>query len=321
VAYAPEASHSATEIASQPACWASAAWLAPQVSALLPVPGERVAVVGCGTSYNMALAYAALREAAGHGLSDAWPASEVDHRRGYDRYLFLSRSGTTSEVLAAVEEMPPGSEATGLTADPTSPLAQAVSTVDLSFAAEQSVVQTRFATSVLALLRAHLGELTPVSAHDLAEQGRQALELPLPEQVMTSSRFTFLGRGWAVGIAHEAALKLREAAQMWTESYFAAEVRHGPISVLDRASFVWCFGPPPAGLGPDIEATGARFFTSDLDPLAQLVLAQRAAVALARSRGLDPDHPRNLSFSVVLGGVGQRGPTAASGEGGVGGVL
>jgi fructoselysine-6-P-deglycase FrlB-like protein len=40
---------------------------------------------------------------------------------------------------------------------------------------------------------------------------------------------------------------------------------------------------------------------SGLDPLAQLVQAQRAAVALATARGLDPDHPRNLTRSVVLG--------------------
>ena len=74
-----------------------AAELAPTVAELLPSPGERVAVVGCGTSYNMALAYARLREGAGQGVTDAMAASEV-LRRDYDRYLLISRSGTTTSA-------------------------------------------------------------------------------------------------------------------------------------------------------------------------------------------------------------------------------
>ena len=59
----------ADEIASQPSCWGTAAELAhdPAVAAALPEPGERVAVVGCGTSLYMAQACAALRESAGAG--------------------------------------------------------------------------------------------------------------------------------------------------------------------------------------------------------------------------------------------------------------
>jgi glucosamine 6-phosphate synthetase-like amidotransferase/phosphosugar isomerase protein len=62
------------------------------------------------------------------------------------------------------------------------------------------------------------------------------------------------------------------------------------------------FGVPPAGLAEEVARTGATFFTSaELDPMADLVRAQRLAVELARARGIDPDRPRHLSRSVVLG--------------------
>lgn len=293
----PCMSYTADEIATQPACWAAATELAAGATSLLPSPGERVAVVGCGTSYNMGLAYAWLREAAGQGLTDAMTGSELRPGREYDRYLFFSRSGTTSEVLEALRQVPPGRPATAFTADASSPLAQAAPGVNLDFASERSVVQTRWATSLLVFLRAQLGEDTG----SLLGQAKRALDDPLPEGAMSARQFTFLGRGWTVGLAREAALKLREAAQAWTESYPASEVRHGPISVLDHGSLVWCFGAPPLGLAEDIEATGARFVASELDPLADLIRVQRLAVELATARGLDPDHPRNLAFSVVLG--------------------
>jgi len=158
------------------------------------------------------------------------------------------------------------------------------------------VVQTRFATSALMLLRTHLGE----SPKPLVEDAKKALSSPLPPAALEASRVTFLGLGWTVGLAHEGALKLCEAAQMWTEAYSAMEVRHGPISVLDRTAVAWSFGKPPEGLEEDIAATGATFVTSDLDPLADLIRAQRVAVAIAESRGLDPDHPRSLTRSVIL---------------------
>src|SRR5918997_2413277 len=86
------------EIASQPDCWRRAADLASR-SEGLPRAGERVAVVGCGTSWFMAMAYAALRERAGHGETDAFQASEFPAARRYDRVVAITRSGTTTEVV------------------------------------------------------------------------------------------------------------------------------------------------------------------------------------------------------------------------------
>ena len=80
-----------TEILSQPDCWRRAAAVAAQSQRLLPRDGERVAVVGCGTSWFMAQAYAALRESTGHGETDAFAASEMPRGRHYDRLLALKR--------------------------------------------------------------------------------------------------------------------------------------------------------------------------------------------------------------------------------------
>jgi glucosamine 6-phosphate synthetase-like amidotransferase/phosphosugar isomerase protein len=63
---------------------------------------------------------------------------------------------------------------------------------------------------------------------------------------------------------------------------------------------VWSFGTPPDGLDDEVAATGAQLVTSDLDPMAHLVVAQRLAVGLAERRGLDTDRPRHLARSVIL---------------------
>ena len=112
-----------------------------------------------------------------------------------------------------------------ITGDPTTPIADAADAlVALDFADERSVVQTRFATTVLALLRASLGE-------DLAAVGRDAEQRARPcpsSRYLAATQVSFLGMGWTVGLAHEAALKMREAAQAWTEAYPAPGVSPRP---------------------------------------------------------------------------------------------
>jgi len=280
------------EIASQPDTWARA--LEMSVSEL-PAPGQRVAVIGCGTSYYMAQAYASLREAAGQGETDAFPASEFPAARRYDRIVALTRSGTTTEILAALSTATVPTVA--VTADPTTPVGDAADTVvALDFADEKSVVQTRFATSALVLLRASLGE----SLSSLPAEAAEALATPLAPELLAAEQVTFLGTGWTIGLANEAALKLREAAQAWTESYYAMEYRHGPISIAAPGRAVWVFGDAPDGLAEEVRATGAHLEQWDGDPLVSLVRAHRLAEGVAESRDLNPDQPRNLTRSVIL---------------------
>jgi fructoselysine-6-P-deglycase FrlB-like protein len=288
------------EIASQPACWREAAALAATSDLLLPHPDEHVAALGCGTSWFVAQAYAARRAELflAKGVTDAFTPTELPPARRFDRSVVISRSGTTTEAIDVVKRFQIEAVKTSvITAVADSPLAaEAGHLVVLDFADERSVVQTRFATSVLALLRANLGEdLAPAIA-----DAERALAETLPHDPTGFDHFVFLGHGWSVGLAHEAALKMREACQAHTESYPAMEYRHGPIAVAGPSTLVWVLGTPDPSIADDIAATGATVRLPQLDPMAELVSIHRTAVALAEARGLDPDRPRHLTRSVVL---------------------
>ena len=124
----------------------------------------------------------------------------------------------------------------------------------------------------------------------------------LDPALVDAEQYAFLGRGWTVGLAHEAALKMREAAQSWTESYPAMEYRHGPIAIAAPGRVTWMLGEAPDGTraptsrrpAPDSSrATGIRWPSS---------CASRASPSRGRvAAGLDPDEPRNLTRSVILG--------------------
>ncbi len=284
------------EIFSQPATWRRAAAL-PTTG--LPAVGEPAAVVGCGTSWFMAQSYAAARERAGLGATDAFTATEFPAGRRYERVVLLSRSGTTTEIVDLARALrSAGTPALLITAvgdGPATPFVDAE--VVLDFADEASVVQTRFATTALAWMLSSLG-------HDVeaaAREAEAALTRAIPASWIEADQITFLGTGWTIGLANEAALKLREASQSWTEAYPAMEWRHGPMAIAQPGRLVWIFGEAPDGVAEKVAAFGAELVPTLGDPLAHLVLAQRMAVARAEARGLDPDAPRHLTRSVILG--------------------
>jgi fructoselysine-6-P-deglycase FrlB-like protein len=288
----------ADETARQPDAWRTAAEIAAATGAGLPQPGERVAVVGCGTSWFMAEAYAVLREQAGQGETDYFAASLFPHERRYDRIVAITRSGTTTEVLDLLDRQRGRTATTALAASASTPVADyADVTVELPFADEQSVVQTLFATTALAVLRAGLGH----DVRALADAAEPVLAEDLPKEWLAADQITFLGRDWAHGVAREAALKMREATQSWTEAYPSMEYRHGPIAIAAPGRLVWHFGPDTEGLAADVAPTGALFADHAEDPQVDLIRVQRLAAALAEARGLDPDRPRALTRSVVLG--------------------
>ena len=148
-------------------------------------------MIGCGTSWFMAAAYAALREAAGQGATDAFPASELPPgrslrpRRGDLALRHDDRGGPRDggDALAGRWRSPPSPAPRWPTA--------ATDTVLLDFADEQSVVQTVFATTTLMLLRASLGEpVEPVVAQAREVlAGRHAVD-PSPDAV---EQISFLG--------------------------------------------------------------------------------------------------------------------------------
>lgn len=288
----------AAEVATQPTDWESAAALVPTYAHALPAPQERVAVLGCGTSLYMARAFSTLRESAGAGLTDAWPASAARLARGYDRIIAISRSGTTTEVLEALGKYDGPAKITVITSTADSPILEYGNQILLPQFDENSVVQTRFATSVLALFRAHLGaDLAPVAA-----QAREILAAPESDwdRVRRAEEITFVGMGLGGALAEEAALKLRESTQSWAEAYLATEYRHGPISIAQPGRVVWGLGPLEDAFVSDVSETGAHVEHHDVDPMAELVRVHRLCMLRAADRGIDPDRPRSLQRSVIL---------------------
>jgi fructoselysine-6-P-deglycase FrlB-like protein len=113
-----------------------------------------------------------------------------------------------------------------------------------------------------------------------------------------------IGCGTSAFVAQSYA-KLREAAGLGeTDAAYASpamDFRHGPVAVATSQSLVWAFGEVPEGITESAAGAGATVYHEpSRDPLAQLVLVHRLALGLAERRGLDPDHPRLLTRSVVL---------------------
>ncbi|MGH3386420.1 MAG: SIS domain-containing protein [Nocardioidaceae bacterium] len=295
---ATPSAHVEAEMVTQPANWLAAGRTVSEYAALFPRRGERTAVVGCGTSLFMAQSYAAMREASGQGVTDAWPASEARLDREYDRVVAITRSGTTTEIVELLQSIRGRVPATVIVATPGTPVVELADAIVTPEVDERAIVQTRFATATLAMLRKSLGD-------DLTEAARQAeLILAADESslgpALDADQITFVGRGWTTGLANEAALKLRETAQLWTEAYPMMEYRHGPISISRPGRVVWALGEPVPDLARDVMATGAAFEHADVDPMAELVRVHRLCVVRARAEGLNPDEPRNLTRSVML---------------------
>ncbi|CAN5280274.1 SIS domain-containing protein [soil metagenome] len=287
----------ADEIATQPELWRRALTSSENARELLAAPGESVLILGCGTSAYVAESIAALREQAGLGPTDAGYAPEPRLWRNWDRVVAISRSGTTTEVVDALQAVPAGVRKIVVTGIPDSPVGLlADDIIDLGYADERSVVQTRFPTTFLMQARAAFG----YDVGAVATQAEAVLAEPLPFAASDFDHFVYLGSGWTYGLAQEAALKIREAAQAWSESYPLLDYRHGPLAVAHEGSLVWLFGSDDETLARDIRATGATVILGGADPLVDLVQAQRLAVAVAESRGLDPDTPRHLTRSIIL---------------------
>ena len=285
------------EICSQPVTWDRAVAQAGEELGGFPLPGERVLIMGCGTSFYVAGAWARLRESAGEGLTDAVIASEYQPTgRTYDRIVAISRSGTSVDVVDALDRRSAGAPLTavlGVTDTPVGHRADHI--IDLGYADETSVVQTRFPTTLLTLVRARLGEQ---GLDGLISQGAEVIARgivePMPRQLVV------LGTGFASELAQEAALKCRESAGLWAEAYATGEYRHGPISVCGEGTLVWGLTPLPGSVVDAVSAAGGRVRQPSFDPLAELVSLQLHAVAWADSVGRDADVPQHLSRSVMI---------------------
>jgi glucosamine--fructose-6-phosphate aminotransferase (isomerizing) len=194
------------------------------------------------------------------GLS-AWgfPASEIIYFSGslpieQANLLTISRSGSTTETLWAVEhfrKVTPSGKVLTVTTQPKSRLASSADYVLSAEAAqERSVAQTRSFTSMLLLSQCLAGILAGDDALvDRLQRLPAALDslidryAPLARDLGEDDsldRFFFLGGGANYGLACEAMLKTKEMTRSWAEAFHPLEFRHGPMSVVDNQSLVVC---------------------------------------------------------------------------------
>jgi glucosamine--fructose-6-phosphate aminotransferase (isomerizing) len=254
-------SHTWQEILSQPRIWQSTldgfAADRPALEAFLErADFDHVAVVGCGSTYYLAQCAASTLTHWTGTPARSFPSSEVwllpnTVPRGRWLLLAVSRSGTTTETLRALERF---REAVGgpvltITCYPESPLAQQADfTLAALHAQERSVAQTRSFTSMLLLTQAltavlvrdeamleHLCHL-PFLLSDLTERLGD-----LPRHLgadLTIERIFFLGAGPLYGVANEAMLKTKEMSLSFSEAYHPLEFRHGPMSMVNEHTLV-----------------------------------------------------------------------------------
>lgn len=341
--------HTLAEILSQPLVWAKTLEAFEQQSPALiqawrDSPPRQVLFIGCGSSYYLAQTAARLFRSLAGIPSHACPASELflfpeQVLAGPEQthLVAVSRSGTTTEVLQAVEQFRRlgGPAAWAITCYPESTLAQMVDgALAASAAQEKSLAQTRSFTSMLLLaqaLAASLGRqetavlarLPDVGQALLAQTG--ALVAGIGDRP-DLNQFFFLGSGALYGLASEAMLKIKEMSLSHSESYHFLEFRHGPKALVDSQSLVvgllsaeayaheypvllemGQLGAESLALAPRTTASATTYsvtLDSELPdwalPVLYLPPLQLLAYHRAIRKGLDPDTPRHLQAVIHL---------------------
>jgi glucosamine--fructose-6-phosphate aminotransferase (isomerizing) len=217
---------------------------------------DHILVIGCGSTHYLSMTAASIMSRQTRAPARAMPASDLwlyPAVMPLQRTLVLavSRSGTTTETLRAVErcQRVGCGGVLAVTCYPESALAQAADFVVVApDAQEESVAQTRAFTSMLLLAQSVAGVLAGDTAtHDrlsrLPSALRQVMESleGLPERIgadRSIERLFFLGGGPLHGIACEAMLKTKEMSLSYAEAFYPLEFRHGPMSMVDDATLV-----------------------------------------------------------------------------------
>lgn len=242
--------------------------------------------------------------------------------------IAISQSGRSPDLLASVAaQKAAGAHVVALVNDLESPLAAAADTlVPLMAGPEKSVAATKSyitALAALALLVAEWSEDAGLRAavERLPARLAQAWTLDwtgVVELLRDASNLFVIGRGFGFGIAQEAALKLKETCALHAEAFSAAEVRHGPMAIVDAGFPLIAFATSDAAgdgvreAAAEFAQRGARVALADarangtgspaaladhgaIEPILMIQSFYRMANLLSVTRGLDPDSPRHLS--------------------------
>lgn len=240
-------------------------------------------------------------------------------------YLVISQSGKSPDLLRNAEAAKAaGARVVALVNVEDSPLAQLAETViPLGAGPERSVAATKsYLASLAAILQ--LGALwkqDPALLHALdalpaaLRQAWASDWRPLTDGLVEARNLFVLGRGLGLAAAQEAALKFKETCGLHAEAYSSAEVKHGPMALVDAGFPVLAFAQPDeTGAGTravadEFRARGAQVWLAAPDgdlplpaaphpactPLLTIQSFYRAINALALRRGHNPDLPPHLN--------------------------
>jgi glucosamine--fructose-6-phosphate aminotransferase (isomerizing) len=247
--------------------------------------------------------------------------------------IAVSQSGATPEIVTALERQRAGGAITlAITNDPDSPLARAADVVaPLGAGVETAVPATKTFTATLlafALAAAALDAASrvPLDGAAVSSAVRACVEdgeavLPLARAIASADVALHLGRGPLLPIAREAALKLIETTGTAQLAWSTVDVRHGPMALAqpgrpvvlhhargpvgddarEVAALLEGRGVPVHVIGDPLDgASGLHVgvpgdLPEHLRPLVHAVRLQQLSLAVARERGVDPDHPAGLS--------------------------
>jgi glucosamine--fructose-6-phosphate aminotransferase (isomerizing) len=314
---------------------------------------DRVRLLGCGTSYMAGSIGARMISDLARIETTAEYAPEYRHSNPIVRknalFFAISQSGETADTIMAMREVNrKGGKVLGIVNRVASTIARETGAgiyihagFEYAVASTKTMLNTTMALFLFALLIGRMRDLSLARGRDLIEK---VAELPaqihqvlgmreqfreVAQHFLSSENFYFLGRGYSYPVAMEGALKLKEIAYVHAEGYSAAEMKHGPIALIDER-FASVFVIPRdsvynrtltnlqevrARKGPVLTITtgdeGELASLSDrvlvlpqtdeiLIPFLTIVAVQLLAYEFAVLRGCPIDQPKNLAKSVTV---------------------
>ncbi len=314
---------------------------------------KRIIISACGTSWHAGLVGEYMLERYAHIPTEVEYASEFRYRSPIiypdDAIFFISQSGETADTLAAMREAKnKGALALGICNVVGSSIArESLGGVYTHAGPEIGVASTKAFTSqlvVLSLITLLLARKRGMNLNDgqiIAEELSKIPEkieriLKLNNQIefiasefQDAKNFLYLGRGFNFPVALEGALKLKEISYIHAEGYPAAEMKHGPIALIDENMPAVFIAPKDSTYDKiisniqEVKARKGRIIaiasendneidhlvdytikipdtTSMLMPLLTVIPLQLLAYHIAVKKGLNVDQPRNLAKSVTV---------------------
>lgn len=327
------------EIKSQPEAWVQALDLTRAVSLPNGADYEQVIFAGCGSTYYLSLAAAALYQELTGRAARAVPASElllnsqiVVQNNISQLLVAISRSGTTTETVRAVEKFKQEKRGDVVVISSYDEALSRLADVNIviSRGQEESMAQTRsFASMYVAAsafcarmagrddLLSAMGKLPEVGNWVIDNYEAYAKELG---KNLDFDRFYFLGSGIRYGLACEVNLKMKEMTLTHSEPFHFLEFRHGPMSMVNENAAVVgmlsdanrvheakvlaemkMFGATVAALGEsDADVEFASGIPESVRGVLYLPVLQLMAFHRSLAKGLNPDRPNNLTAVVKL---------------------